>query len=185
MARERKRSICLSVRILDVEIYTHTMDRVGLCCFSATFNNISISGGQYSWWRKPSILGGGNRSTRRKSPTYRKSLTNFITYCCITRVGKRCPVKECQRSLLNMCCSSLKLHFKLSLTDKKRDIPRTHLRPLVFSIRPNLIKLDVCYPFLYSCHKHNVYILFCLIKYTIKIIISNVNTRNKTRIVFE
>ena len=29
------------------------MARVGLCCFSTTFNNISISGGQYSWWRKP------------------------------------------------------------------------------------------------------------------------------------
>jgi hypothetical protein len=25
-------------------------------------------------------IGGGNRSTRRKQPTYRKSLTNFITY---------------------------------------------------------------------------------------------------------
>jgi len=26
-----------------------------------------------------SFIGGGNRSTRRKPPTYRKSLTNFIT----------------------------------------------------------------------------------------------------------
>ena len=34
--------------------------------FSATFNDISA-------------IGGGNRSTRRKSPTCRKSLTNFIT----------------------------------------------------------------------------------------------------------
>ena len=30
-----------------------------------------------------SIIGGGNRSTRRKPPTCRKPLTNFITYCCI------------------------------------------------------------------------------------------------------
>jgi len=30
-----------------------------------------------------SFIGGGNRSTRRKLPTYRKSLTNFITQCCI------------------------------------------------------------------------------------------------------
>jgi hypothetical protein len=33
--------------------------------FNATFNN---------------SIGGGSRSTRRKPPTYRKSLTNFITY---------------------------------------------------------------------------------------------------------
>jgi len=32
--------------------------------FDATFNN---------------FIGGGSRSTRRKPPTYRKSLTNFIT----------------------------------------------------------------------------------------------------------
>jgi hypothetical protein len=30
-----------------------------------------------------SFLGGWNRKTWRKSPTCRKSLTNFITWCCI------------------------------------------------------------------------------------------------------
>ena len=30
-----------------------------------------------------SFIGGGNRSTRRKPLTCRKSLTNFITYYCI------------------------------------------------------------------------------------------------------
>jgi hypothetical protein len=29
------------------------------------------------------FIGEENRSTRRKPPTYRKLLTNFITYCCI------------------------------------------------------------------------------------------------------
>jgi hypothetical protein len=29
------------------------------------------------------FIGGGNRSTKRKSPTCRKSLTNFITSCYI------------------------------------------------------------------------------------------------------
>ena len=29
------------------------------------------------------FIGGGNRKTRRKPPTCRKSLTNFITLCCI------------------------------------------------------------------------------------------------------
>jgi len=33
----------------------------------------------YSYIVTVSLIGGGNRSTRRKSPTYRKSLTNFIT----------------------------------------------------------------------------------------------------------
>ena len=30
-----------------------------------------------------SCIGEGNLSTRRKPPTCRKSLTNFITYCCV------------------------------------------------------------------------------------------------------
>ena len=30
-----------------------------------------------------SFIGGGNRSSRRKSPTCQKLLTNFITLCCI------------------------------------------------------------------------------------------------------
>jgi len=30
-----------------------------------------------------SFIGGGNRSTLRKSSTCRNSLTNFITRCCI------------------------------------------------------------------------------------------------------
>ena len=30
-----------------------------------------------------SFVGGGNQSIRRKPPTCHKSLTNFITYCCI------------------------------------------------------------------------------------------------------
>jgi hypothetical protein len=34
-----------------------------------------------------SFIGGGNRSTRRKPPTCRKSLTNFITYCCIKYIS--------------------------------------------------------------------------------------------------
>jgi hypothetical protein len=29
------------------------------------------------------FIGGGNRNAQRKSPTCHKSLTNFITYCCI------------------------------------------------------------------------------------------------------
>jgi len=45
---------------------------VSVMVFNATFNNISV----ISWL---SFIGGGNWSTRRKQPTCRKSLTNFIT----------------------------------------------------------------------------------------------------------
>jgi len=41
--------------------------------FNAIFNNISA----ISW--RSVLLDGGNRTTRRKPPTYRKSMTNFIT----------------------------------------------------------------------------------------------------------
>ena len=34
-----------------------------------------------------SVIGGGNRSTRRKPPTCHKSLTNFIIYCCIEYIS--------------------------------------------------------------------------------------------------
>ena len=43
--------------------------------FSALFNNISVR----SW--QSVFICGGNRSTWRKPPTCRKSLTNLITYC--------------------------------------------------------------------------------------------------------
>ena len=41
--------------------------------FHATFNNISV------YIEDVSFIGGGNRSTRRKPMTCRKSLTNFIS----------------------------------------------------------------------------------------------------------
>ena len=37
----------------------------------------------FSYIMAVSIIGGGNRSIRRKTLTCRKSLTNFITQCCI------------------------------------------------------------------------------------------------------
>ena len=44
---------------------------------NTTFNNISA----ISKWSV--FIDGGNRCTRRKRPICRKSLTNFITKCCI------------------------------------------------------------------------------------------------------
>jgi len=34
-----------------------------------------------------SFIGGGNRSTWGKPPTRSKSLTNFITWCCIEYIS--------------------------------------------------------------------------------------------------
>ena len=50
--------------------------------FNVTFNTISVKS-----WR--CFIGGGNRRTRRKPPTCRKSLTNLITYCCIEHISTR------------------------------------------------------------------------------------------------
>jgi len=58
----------------------HSVKRiaVGLLCLtplSAIFSNVFYRGGQFYLWRKP--------EHQEKSPTCRKSLTNFITLCCI------------------------------------------------------------------------------------------------------
>jgi hypothetical protein len=52
----------------------------GVMVFNAIFNN-------FSYIMAVSFIGGGNRSTRRKPPTCRKSLTNFITYSCIEYIS--------------------------------------------------------------------------------------------------
>jgi len=45
--------------------------------YNATFGNY------FSYIMTVSFIGGGNQSTWRKPLTCRKSLTNFITLCCI------------------------------------------------------------------------------------------------------
>ena len=52
-------------------------DRVRVMVLNATFKNISA----ISWMVR--FIGGGNRSTWKKTPTCPKSLTKFITWCCI------------------------------------------------------------------------------------------------------
>jgi hypothetical protein len=37
----------------------------------------------FSYIAEVSFIGRGNKSMKRKSTTCRKSLTNFITYCCM------------------------------------------------------------------------------------------------------
>jgi hypothetical protein len=50
---------------------------LGLWCFNAIFNNISI----ISW--RSVFIARGNQCIRRKPLTCRKSLTNFYDICCI------------------------------------------------------------------------------------------------------
>ena len=54
--------------------------------FNATFNNIEAG----------SFIGRGIRSARRKPPTCRESLANFITYCCI---GPKQDSHNCLRAI--------------------------------------------------------------------------------------
>ena len=64
----------------------HTMInniRVKVMVNNATFNNI------LSYIVAICFIDGGNRSTWRKPPTCRKSLTNFITYCFIEYTSPR------------------------------------------------------------------------------------------------
>ena len=41
----------------------------------------------FRYFMAVSFIGGGNRSTLRKPPTCHKSLTDFITQCCIVYLG--------------------------------------------------------------------------------------------------
>ena len=66
----------LSLTII-FKLYLNILYRIGSNMLNATFNNISVI------WVSVSFIGGVNRSTLRKSPPCRKSLTNLITQCCI------------------------------------------------------------------------------------------------------
>ena len=72
-----KASNCDKWDLLYTSIHSIITSMVRGMVFNATFNNISV----ISYIAVAvSFIDGGNRSTRRKSPTCRKSLTNLITY---------------------------------------------------------------------------------------------------------
>jgi hypothetical protein len=69
LGRQTRWSPCFTGRQTD-RPYKYFFLWLGVMVFNTTFNNISvISWRQFCWWRKP--------------PTCHKSLTNFITSCCI------------------------------------------------------------------------------------------------------
>ena len=72
------------------DILRYTIEYV--CCFTCqsihpTKNgdvyNKTLTQQYFSYIVAVSCIGEGNRSTWRKPPIFRKSLTNLITYCCI------------------------------------------------------------------------------------------------------
>ena len=82
--------LCLMVSMLASGAIDRIFYWIGLS--SITIQNIQGYGVQryfqqyFSYIMAVSFIGGGNRSTRRKPPTYRTSPINFITYklyCCI------------------------------------------------------------------------------------------------------
>ena len=71
------------VRVMDRYQLVHVVwvRLVRIMVFNATFNNISVIS-----WRLVLLV---KESTRRKPPTCCKSLTNFITLCCIEYTSPR------------------------------------------------------------------------------------------------
>jgi len=53
--------------------------------FVCLFDGVKRHFQYFSYIVAVSFIGAGNRRTRRKQPTCRKSPTNFITYCCTPR----------------------------------------------------------------------------------------------------
>jgi hypothetical protein len=56
----------------------------------------------FSYIEAVSFIGLGNRSTQKKPPTCRKSLTNFIAYCCIEYTS---PSARLELTTLVVICS--------------------------------------------------------------------------------
>jgi len=61
--------------------------KISMCCFSAKHTVLRLGCCHFqqylSYIVTVSVIGGENRSTRRKPSTCHKSLTNVITVCCI------------------------------------------------------------------------------------------------------
>ena len=94
--------------------------------FNATFNNTF-----FSFIVAVSFIGRGNQSTPRK-PTCRKSLTNFIGWCCI----------EYTSSWAGFTLETLIVQVVVNPATM-RSQPRQHLEPMNFSLilLPNELKL--------------------------------------------
>ena len=64
-----------------------------------------------------SFIDGGNQSTQRKPLTCRKSLTNFITYCCIEYISPSAGFKVTTLVVLSTdCIGSCKSNYHMITT---------------------------------------------------------------------
>ena len=64
-----------------------------------------------------SFIGGGNRGTRRKPPTCRKSLTNFITWCCIKYTSLWTELELTTIVVIGTDCTGSCISNYLTITD--------------------------------------------------------------------
>ena len=83
----------------------------GIMVFNVTFNHMQL------YYRAVSFIGGGNGSTWRNQLTSHKSLTNFITSCCIKHTS---PWAGFKLTILVMigtdCTASCKFNYHTIMT---------------------------------------------------------------------
>ena len=125
--------------------------------FTATFINISV----ISWLYSVSFIGGGNRSTRRKPPTCRKSVTNLINII-LYRVHLACAGFELTTLVLicTDCIGSCKSNYHTITTTTTTGLNRSYQKRRL-----------ICYEIImtywcgntYSVVAHFVYFLIVLI----------------------
>jgi hypothetical protein len=76
-----------------------------------------------------SFIGGGNPSTRKKPPTYRKSLTNFIMFCICKKANKSLifgPAFKGEKKKVHRSSESLAEMAKIK--DLEREVKRKYIR---------------------------------------------------------
>jgi hypothetical protein len=125
--------------------------------FSATFNNISVIS-----WRSVFICE-GNRSARRKPPTWSKSLTNFLSHNVLSSTPRhnrtiRTPLKTGDELRWSGRVGSSKtLEQKYSYWKKEEKTRQT------ISVRSNF--RDICVAIAYLLHNFELQILYKYIFY--------------------
>ena len=80
--------------------------------FNATFQHY------FSYIVAVSFIGGGNRSTGRRSPIWRKPRTIFITYCCIEYTSPELHVLVRSRLRIYTCKGKYRKYLTMCVHDK-------------------------------------------------------------------
>jgi len=96
---------------------------------NATFNNSST----ILWWSV--LISGRSRSTWRTPPTCRRSLTNFITYCCIENTSPGAEFKPETLVIIGTDCILFSSTWQ-SLESQCELLPSLSFCPLTFEYSP-------------------------------------------------